>query len=302
MTKKQKRNLKKEITANIIKALEKGVAPWVKGWSGGDGFPINGGSKRRYRGVNVLNLIATARFSGYSSNEWFTYKQANDLGGSVRAGQRGSTVVFTKWNEVITEDPETGEEVVKTYPILLGHTVFNRDQLEDMPEPEAVEDLPEKERHARADRLIKATGAKITYGDARAYYRPSTDEIAMPRIEQFDHESEYYSTHLHELVHWSGSQKRLDRDLSGSFGTESYAFEELVAELGAAFTCGELGVDGKLQHAEYIGSWIKKLKNDNTYIFKASALAEKAATFLMDFEESIDESEELAAQWEALVA
>ena len=299
MAKKVKRNLQKEITDTIIKSLKGGVAPWVKGWSGGQGgFPMNGGSKRRYNGVNVIHLLAVAQFRGFASNEWFTFKQANTAGGRVKRGEKGTTVVFTKWNTVVKEDPETGEEKEHSYPMLIGHTVFNRDQLEGMPEPEAVEEMPEKLRHERADALVKLTGAKITYGDSRAYYRPSSDSISMPSIEQFEHESEFYSTSFHELVHWTGHRTRLDRLKYENFGSEGYSFEELVAELGAAFTCGEVGIEGKLQHAEYIGSWIKVLENDYSAIFKAASLAEKATTYLLDFETE-DKGLELEDAWNA---
>jgi antirestriction protein ArdC len=280
-----KRDIKQEVTDTIVAALEAGVAPWVKSWTGGQSaWPRNGSTGKSYNGVNVLLLEISAMQGGYASNEWMTYKQAAGMGGQVTKGSKGTTIIF--WKIFKTEDKKTGEE--KTVPMLRHYTVFNREQIEGLPEPVVAEPVSEAIRHERAEALINATGAKVAYGMARAYYAPATDSIGMPSIEQFDTESEYYSTHLHELAHWTGHASRLDR--SGG----SYGHEELIAELGSAFVCAEIGVDGKLQHAEYIGAWIKNLKADKNAIFGAASRAKKAANFLLGFEAG-QEEEELTA-------
>jgi antirestriction protein ArdC len=286
-----KADMKQVVTDAIVSALEGGVAPWVKGWTGGAGqMPYNGESKRKYSGLNVLWLKMVASMKGYETHEWYTFKGAQKLGGTVRKGEKATSVFFTKWNEVRDEN----DELIKTYPIMLTYYVFNRAQIDGLPEAEQEAEMPEKDRHARADSLIKATGAEISYGSDRACYIPSLDSIQLPNIEQFTHESEFYSTSFHELAHWTGSEDRLSRNINNPFGSDAYAFEELVAELGAAFVCAELGVEGKLQHAEYIGSWIKVLRSDKTAIFRASALAAKAADYITAFE-----SAEVEDAWEA---
>lgn len=278
---KAKRDIKQEVTDRIVGALKAGTAPWVKGWSGGTamGMPVNGATGRAYNGINVVLLWFSAQEFGYTSNEWMTFKQAKGLGGSVRKGEKATMVTFWK---ILTKEDEDGNE--KKIFFLRHYNVFNRDQIDGLTEVEVTEEPTPAERHERADALIEGTGAKITYGSGQAAYSKLTDAIQMPAIEQFDHEEEFYSTSFHELSHWTGAKSRLDRDLSGRFGDQSYAMEELVAELSAAFVCAELGIEGKLQHAEYIGSWIKKLEEDKNAIFTAASAARKSSEFLTAFE------------------
>jgi len=278
---KARPDIKQEVTDRIIAALEEGTAPWVKGWQGGNSAtPVNGASGRHYNGVNVLLLWLEADSCAYTSNKWYTYKQAAGLDAQVRKGEKGTKIVF--WNIIEKEDEKTGE--LKKIFFTRYYTVFNADQIDGLEVEVPVEVTP-AERHARADALIVATQADVIYGRGRACYAPSFDRIEMPAIEQFEHESEYYSTHIHELAHWTGAKSRLDRDLSGRFGSASYAMEELVAELSAAFVCAEIGIDGKLQHAEYISSWVAKLKEDKNAIFTAASAARKASDYLTAFEE-----------------
>lgn len=279
MTRKQKRNIRKEVTDTIIKALEAGVAPWVKPWkSANGGLPQKQDTGQSYRGVNVILLMLAGM--AYSSNEWYTFKQAKARGGAVRKGEKGTMVVFWKLLTKL-ETADDGEEVERTIPMLRHFMVFNRDQIDGLEEI-VVEDVPDFERHEGAEATIKGTEAKIKFGTAAAYYQPITDSIGMPFRDWFNNPETFYSTTFHELVHWTGSADRLDRNHKGHFGSEDYAFEELVAEIGSAFLCAEHRIDGQLQHPNYIASWIKGLKDDTNAIFSASKLAQDAADLIQE--------------------
>jgi antirestriction protein ArdC len=266
------------VTNNIISKLEAGITPWIKPWSvqGTGGADRNIVSKKEYSGVNRLIL----GMSGYSSPIWGSFKQWQELGGNVKKGEKGTQVVFysqvTK-SEIKPTDPNPENS---TYALLKSYYVFNMDQVEgiDFEKPEPVistfNPVP-----ALDDRILK-TGAQISHGGGRAFYRPSSDSITIPDRSTFLSESHYYATVLHELTHWSGAPHRLDRTKGKRFADTAYAFEELVAEMGAAFLCADYGIQGELQHADYIGNWLTCLKNDNKAIFNASALAQKAADYI----------------------
>lgn len=280
MTRKQRRNIRQEVTNTIIAALEAGVAPWVKPWkaANGGGLPQKQDTGESYRGVNILLLMLAGM--AFASNEWYTFKQAIARGGMVRKGEKGTMVVF--WKLLVkTETDDDGEEVERKIPMLRHFMVFNRDQIDGFDEVE-VEERPDFERHEAAEATIKSTEAKIKFGTAAAYYQPITDSIGMPFRDWFNNPETFYSTTFHELVHWSGSSDRLDRNHKGNFGSEDYAFEELVAEIGAAFLCAEHRIDGNLQHPNYIASWIKGLKNDSNAIFSAAKLAQEAADLIQE--------------------
>ncbi len=283
--KRSKRNLRKEVTDTIIKALEAGTAPWVKPWTAANsGLPMKQDTGQAYRGINIL-LLTLAGMS-FGSNEWYTFKQAQTRGGNVRKGEKGTMVVFWKMLKRTEEDEFTGEEKEKLIPMLRQFTVFNRDQIDGLPEI-VIEDVPDFERHEEAEMTISNSGADITYGQNRAAYSPTMDCIHMPEREAFENPECFYSTSFHELAHWTGSKSRLDRDLKGSFGGESYAFEELVAEIGSAFLCAEHRIDGALQHPSYIAHWIKGLKEDQNAIFRAAKLAQAAADLINEGEEAL---------------
>lgn len=288
---KPKINIRDEVTNTIIESLKAGVAPWVCGWDRtAGGFPFNGNTGKAYRGVNIMLLIASQMQNGFGSNEWMTYKQAAAKGGQVMKGSKSTMVVFWKMLRVEDTDELTGDTIKKTIPMLRMYNVFNRDQIEGLAEVE-VEEVPVKERHARAEALVASTGAAIRYGSNRAAYSPMLDAIQMPAIEAFDHESEFYSASFHELAHWTGHSTRLDRTGIAEFdgkGSPRYAAEELIAELSAAFTCAEIGIEGKLQHAEYLAHWIKHLEGDNNAIFSAASKAKKATDFLLATEGQAD--------------
>ena len=266
------------VTNNIIAKLESGIAPWIKPWSvaSNNSADINAISKKEYNGVNRLIL----GMSGYSSPVWASFKQWQDLGGNVKKGEKGTQIVFysqvTK-SEIKANDPNPESS---TYAMLKAYYVFNADQVEgvefDKPEPVISTFNPVP----ALDERIAKTGAQISHGGGRAFYRPSSDSITIPDRSSFLSESHYYATVLHELTHWSGAPHRLDRTKGKRFADTAYAFEELVAEMGAAFLCADYGIQGELQHADYIGNWLTCLKNDNKAIFNAAALAQKAADYI----------------------
>jgi antirestriction protein ArdC len=276
------RDLYQEVTDRIVESLEKGVAPWVKPWNatrlGKAGQPRNGATLRRYSGINVIICY----MSGFSSQDWFTYNQASKLGGQVRKGERATTLVFWKFLED-KKDPK------KSIPLLRHFSVFNREQIDGLPalapEEEAVVEPSVEEAQGR----LAALGMRLSHGGDQAFYVPAMDRVQMPAPEDFVDTGAYLSTLYHEAAHWTGHESRLARDLSGRFGDESYAMEELVAEMGSAFLCEEFGVQGRLQHPEYIGHWIKKLQDDKRAIFRASTQAKKAAEFITASEEADEE-------------
>jgi len=303
-----RRDICREVTDAIVAELERGVAPWVRPWNVPDpGLPRNGATGRGYHGLNVVLLWAAANRNGYASQQWFTYKQAQELGGHVRRGERSSLVTFWKFLERAERDPETGETVRKRIPLLRHYNVFNREQCDGLPEPEAspVASLSEQERHERAERFMGATGAEIRHGGGRAFYSPHGDYVQLPPFATFRDGASYYGTACHELAHWSGQPSRCNRTFGGRFGDDAYAAEELVAELGAAFLCAELGIDGQLQHPEYLGNWLQVLRNDKRAIFTAASKAREAAEYLKraaGWEASEETAEEPAGAPEGLAA
>ncbi|MGR5465243.1 ArdC family protein [Photobacterium damselae] len=271
------------VTDRIIAALENGVKPWACPWDKTqqcDMLPVNFKTKAQYSGINILLLWSETVEKGYSSPYWLTYKQAAELGGNVIKGQKGTAIIYYKLWEKENEDG-TEEKI----PMLKSFTVFNLDQIENIEKP-AVTVSEERTKHsdftimANVEDTIQKTGAVINHLGVRAFYSPSQDSITMPQQDRFQSSSDYYATLLHELTHWTAHKSRLDRNLKGKFGSKDYAFEELVAELGAAFCCADLGVFGDVQHESYIASWLTALQNDKKYIFKAASLASKAHQFL----------------------
>ena len=288
-------NIAQDVTDRIIAALEKGDLPWVRQWST-SGPPTRQDTGKAYRGINLFLLGISRAENDWDSNEWYTFKQAKTRGGFVRKGERGTPIIKWIFKDKTETVPVTGEEVRvrATRGFLVKFTVFNRDQIDGLPEaPEKVQQSPVV-RHAEADRVINATGASISHGGDRAYYRPSEDRIQVPRPENFLNRDAYYSTLTHELTHWSGAPHRLDRQFGNRVGDkEAYAFEELLAELGAAFLCANIGIDGHSdvyratdKHAAYIQSWLKVLKANNKAIFTASSKAQAATDYLLAFSAS----------------
>jgi antirestriction protein ArdC len=273
------------ITDRIISELEQGAAPWVKPWRSLRGTPANGlaynpASGTVYRGINQfwLNMMQAA----YPSNQWVTFKQAQGLGGTVRAGEKGTGVVYWNVNKKETTDAN-GDTVTSAYAFIKQYWVFNVSQCEnlDLPEPEPVpvaDWVPEASVMDIVDRL--ALSGDLSHGGDSAYYRPSTDEIVMPPMAAFNSPENYHATLLHESVHATGHEKRLKRLTPARFGSSDYAYEELVAELGAAMLCAHCGIDGDLRHSGYIESWLKALKNDKQFILSAAGKAQAAMDYL----------------------
>ncbi len=286
-------NLYDEVTRKIITQLEAGRLPWVQPWGRAGGaalsLPRNGITGRRYSGVNILLLWGAVIEHGYPTQGWLTFKQALAAGGNVRKGERGTTVVyadrFTPKDEQ-ARAAEAGEEPGKV-AFLKRFTVFNLAQCEGLegvdPEPAP---LPERQAIPHAEALIAATGADFRIGGDMAFYSPSHDFVRVPPQPAFADQINYYRTAFHELSHWTGHGSRLDRDQSGVRGGKAYAREELVAEMGAAFVCATLGIVPTVRHADYLGSWLQVLREDNRAIFRAASAASKAADFLLAFRAS----------------
>ena len=284
MTRTNKRDIHAEITDTIVAAIEAGTVDFQMPWLRTSGMPANINSGKSYNGINTVSLWVTAQAKGYSSNEWGTFKQWQEKGASVRKGEKGTAVIFYK--EVpANEAAETDEDNSRL--IMRWSTVFNADQVDGY-EAETKE-LPNlADRLEEVEAFIMATKADIRHGGGRAFYRPADDIIQMPERAAFfgtdtsTATEAYYSTLLHELTHWTSHKSRCDRELGKRFGSEAYAMEELVAELGAAFLCAELGItqETRPDHAAYIDSWLKVLKGDKKAIFTAASKASQAANFL----------------------
>ena len=296
-------SLYQEITEKIIAELEAGRVPWVQPWGtaaakASVSMPQNAATQRRYSGINVLILWAAVIERGFAGQSWLTFRQALGLGGNVRKGEHGTTVVYA---DRFTPDDERrraerdGDEP-NAIPFLKRFTVFNTDQCENLPEGLVTAPVPVPEGlilpHAEA--LIAATRADFRIGGERAFYSPSHDFIQVPRPEAYFEPINWHRTAVHELGHWSGHSSRLGRDMSGGFGSALYAREELIAEITSAFVCASLGIVPTVRHADYIGSWLEVLREDDRAIVRASSAASKAADYLLAFRLDSDELVEVA--------
>ena len=278
------------ITNKIIADLEQGVSTWLKPWNADHAAGITTRPLRHngipYKGINVLMLWSAAVSKGYACPLWLTFKQALELGGNVRKGESGEMVVFA--NRITrTETDDKGAEVEREIPFMKGYTVFNAEQCENLPahytaKAEAPA-LTSPQRIEAADRFFAATGADIRHGGISAFYVEGPDYIQLPPFGAFRDAASYAATLAHEITHWTKHEKRLARDFGRVVqGDEGYAKEELVAELGAAFLCADLGITPEVMpdHAAYIASWLKALKDDKRLIFSAAAHAQRAADHL----------------------
>ena len=283
-------NLYEEITDKIIAELETGRVPWVQPWGTAAAkaplaMPQNASTARQYSGVNILILWGSVIERGFTGQSWLTFRQALSMGGHVRKGERGTTVVYA---DRFTPDDEkkraaeTGEDA-HAIPFLKRFTVFNTDQCNDLPAEIATTVPPPLPGliEPRVEALIKATGIDFRIGGNRAFYIPSEDYVQVPPPAAYFEPINWHRTALHELGHASGHHSRLNRDLSGSHGSKKYAFEELIAELCAAFSCASLGIVPTVRHADYIGSWLEVLREDNRAIVRAASQASKATDYLL---------------------
>jgi len=270
-------DLYEEITSKIIIEVENGALPWVKEWSSFSGMPENAVTGRGYNGINTLILWILGTELGYTSNRWCTFNQAKKSGASIRKGSKSLPVLFFKPLEIDERDSETGEKI--TIPMAKIYRVFNEDQVKGLTN-EIVNSI---DLIDSVDLFIKGTGVKIVPGSPA--FVPSMNWIHMPPVKTFNTTAGYYATIFHEMIHWAGGKTRLNRDMSGRFGSEGYAMEELVAEIGSAFLCALFKIDGEVRHSGYIENWLKVLKSDNKAILNAAAEANKAVTYLLELTE-----------------
>ncbi len=282
---KERLDIHQHLTDRIVSAIDAGAGQWQMPWHLGSGgrHPVNIACGSKYRGVNVLGLWVEAQVNGFGSHLWGTFRQWADKGATVRKGQKASYVVFYKEIEVNAD--ADSEDDSKRRLFARATPVFNADQVDCF--GEAIPAVPVDELHS-VDDFIARTGAKILHGGNRACFIPKLDEIYMPERTSFTGSATstateaYYSTVLHELTHWTAPPHRCSRDLSTRFGSEAYAMEELVAELGAAFLCAELAitVEPRPDHAQYLAHWLTVLKADKRAIFTAASKASEASAYL----------------------
>lgn len=318
----QKADLYQQVTDKIIAALEKGVPPWRRPWRSaqnvhGSALPVNATTGRHYSGVNIPLLWMSAEERGFSFDRWLTYQQAKAVGGQVRKGETCSVAIIYKPFEKQAKDSndnklfdEDGNPVMESLAMLKPLQLFNVAQCDGLPDSVAgVQTLTMTEDNSDSMlsehqleqmlTILNATGVTCSsYRQNRAYYQPSSDRIVMPTRSQFVSEADYWSTLLHELVHATGHNSRLNREgitsSSRKFGDPIYAFEELIAETGSAFLCAELGIYGDVQHESYLASWLKVLRDDKKSFFRACRFAREASEFLLQPLSSKSEQEQAA--------
>lgn len=286
----QYRDIHQQVTDTIIAQLEKGTIPWHQPWQGKSRnryfeMPYNAVSANHYQGINIVLLWGASIEKQFDSSEWATFKQWSEQHETIRKGEKGTMIVYYD----VLEKDEDGE--AKRIPYLKSYYVFNRCQLNGYThkDPDSIPAIaPLVQRIEVVDKFVENTQAIIEHGANGAYYRPSEDKIFMPSLESF-HDTVncsategYYSTLLHELIHWSGASTRLDRTKSKRFGDNQYAVEELVAEFGSAFLCSEhqIATAEKGDHASYIAHWLKILKDNKHCLIVAASEASKASQFL----------------------
>lgn len=288
-TAKPRRNLYQNVTDEIIAQLAQGRVPWVQPWTSagaGPGMPHNASTGRPYSGINILTLWNAVVANGFGSHAFLTFRQTLALGGNVRSGERGTSVIFAHVPGAERQaNARTTEDDTPRFPFLRFFTVFSVDQCEGLPACACspTPPVPEGLIVPQAEALIAATGADFRIGGSSAYYSPVHDHVQVPRPEDFHDPINWHRTAFHELGHWTGHTSRLARDQSGRFGSAAYGREELVAEMAGAFVCATLGIAPTVRHADYIGSWLEILREDSRAIVRAASAASKAADFLLAF-------------------
>lgn len=286
----EKQDVYTRVTNKIIADLERGNLTWLQPWQSGHAAgeisrPLRAMGKP-YQGINVIMLWASAMEQGFDCPLWITYKQAEELGGQVRKGEKGTLVVYA--NTITkTETNDKGEDIETAIPFMKGYTVFNAQQIDNLPAHFTARTEPQHnnptERMEQAERFFANTQMVIQHGGNKAYYSPSHDIVQMPDMQCFRDGESYYATLAHETTHWTRHETRLNRQFdSKRFGDAGYAMEELVAEIGAAFLCADLGItpETREDHAAYVASWLKALRNDKRAIFTAASHAQRAADYL----------------------
>ena len=277
-------NVYQKITDHVIAAIEAGAPKFEMPWHKGNPRPVNVASGKPYRGVNIIELWIAQENHGYATGTWGTYKQWNAIGAQVRKGEHAATVVFYKDLQRPVED---SEETKRSF-VATASWVFNADQVTGYTAPDALPLVDKTQVLKQVEAFVAATDADITAKGNCACYNPIKDTIYMPKRELFTGSStssateSYYSTLMHELTHWTGHPARLKRDLKNRFGDFAYCMEELVAELGAAFLCADLGISltPRPDHAAYIRGWLEALKQDKRALFTAASKASEATDYL----------------------
>ena len=282
-----------DITTRIVAAIKRGAGTLQMPWRDGTAMrpPINATTTKAYRGINVLSLWLTTQERAYASCEWATFKQWQSHGAMVRKGEKGTPIIFYK---TIERDGAEGEDAddPRTIPFAHASWVFNASQVDGYaPQKAPAPSAPLFERLRQAEPAIAATQAAITYGGSRAFYQRTEDRIQVPAAEDFTGtptstaREAFYSTIFHELGHWSGAEKRLNRVKGKRFAYGAYAFKEIIAELSAAFTCARLGISDtpRPDHAQYIEQYPTILRNDKKAIFAAATAATVAADDVLAF-------------------
>ncbi|WP_244832195.1 ArdC family protein [Caballeronia sp. TF1N1] len=292
-TKASSPDIYSRVTNKIIADLEQGVRPWVKPWNAGNvsgriTLPVRHNGMP-YQGINILLLWGEQLEKGFASNRWMTFKQVQALGANVRKGEHGALVVYaSKVTKTSTDDH--GDEIEREIPFMKGYTVFNIDQIENLPAEYCTELTPVEgkplELIEHAEAFFAKTNAVIRHGGNMAYYAPTRDIVQLPIPQSFETAESYAATKAHEITHWTSHKTRLDRQLGKRFSDEVYVAEELIAEMGAAFLCAQLGLTPEVRddHAAYLDHWLKVLKGDKKAIFTAASQAQKACEFLFSMQ------------------
>lgn len=279
------KKLYNEVTATVIRQLEEGVPPWVRPWGdakvrGVGMIPSNLVTGRLYSGGNILLLWLAAQQRGYSNLQFCTFRQIQELGSTVRKGERATHIIFTK--HVTKKDEETGDE--KSGTLVKSYAVFHYSQIENLGakylQPQQADEGVTVPKNEQAVAFEQNTGITMRHEGNKAFYSPAADVVVVPPFSAFKDEEGYHGTVAHELVHASGHEKRLDRQFGKRFGDEKYAVEELVAELGSSYLCARLGYAPSFRSSSYLASWLKVLKADNRAIFSAASHAGQAADWL----------------------
>jgi antirestriction protein ArdC len=285
----ERRDIHAEITAKLVAAIEadpgRPSLPWRRN-AAPLFMPENALTKKPYNGINVVSLWVAAEVQGYSAPIWATYKQWSEMDCQVRKGEKSSLVIFYKEYETDPNPDDDSDDGRRR--IARASYVFNASQVDGFALPDPPQPIGPIERIEGVDRFIRNIGARVEHGGDRAYYRPSTDHIQMPDEDRFcgtetmTRSEGYYATLLHEHLHYTSPSNRCNRELGKRFGDAAYAAEELVAEIGSAFLCAELGItqDTRPDHAQYLAHWVQLLKNDSRAIFTAAAKASEAVAFL----------------------
>jgi antirestriction protein ArdC len=299
MTKPQAIDKFQLITDKLISLIERGVKPWTKSWYATPYQNLITG--HQYRGINPILCTIDMILNDWPHPFFVGFAQAKQAGWTVKRGTKSTWLRWGGTNVKETENPDTGEVEREYYNAFKFHNVFNVACLDDSNSDVKIEDLIRERtvsvsgnaepRLPFVECFIQQHRPKTQFGGDKALYHPATDTIRLPEFEAFSHANAYYATYLHELVHWTGHSDRCNRSLNGKFGSRSYAFEELIAEIGAAMVCNHLGIDSELEHhASYLDSWLQILQGDKKAFFDAARQATRATEYLTATPQSLEEA------------